>query len=60
VSYFAGIDYDSRGIYVVLVDEEDGAFCEQATWRLDIGPRDEDSFDRARRRDRSLWVGVES
>lgn len=71
MSYFAGIDYDSNGVYVVLVDEDDGAFYRWAHFRLEV-VRGEDSFDRARRlRDlmpaRAAWrdtgvlaVGVES
>jgi hypothetical protein len=72
VTYFAGIDYDSAGIYPVFIDEDTGAFHHGWELRLDIGPSSDDAFDRTRRvRDampgRGWWadagvlaIGIES
>lgn len=47
MSTFAGIDYDSEAVFLVLVDETTGGWRGHATYDLTIGPGD--SFERARR-----------
>jgi hypothetical protein len=47
VSYVAGIDYDSNGVYVVLIDEDSGTPLFEHGYDLACGPGD--AFDRARR-----------
>lgn len=44
---FAGIDYDANAVYIVLVDEEDGAYVSRSKADLACGPGD--AFQRARR-----------
>lgn len=70
MSIFVGIDYDSRAVYTVSIDEETGGYAGSHRADLACGPGD--SFDRARRvRDllpvRSRWedagvvaVGIET
>jgi len=64
----AGIDLDSRGVYVVLVDEDSGAYLDRLT--ADLTDASADAFDRARRvrdllpvrgwwRDTCIAVGIE-
>ena len=68
VSAIAGIDFDSTGVYVVLVDEESGAYLERLA--ADLAGGTADAFDRARRvrdllpfrgwwRDTCIAVGIE-
>lgn len=47
MSLFAGIDYDSEGVYVAFVDEVTGQLAARQSFDLACGPGD--SFDRARR-----------
>jgi hypothetical protein len=70
VTHFGGIDYDSSGVFVAIVDEEAGAFCGVVSYEIDCGPGG--ALQRVRRlRDlmppRSAWrdsgvlaVGLES
>lgn len=52
MSLFAGIDYDSEGVYIALADETTGALVGHRRADLACGPGD--SFDRARRARRLL------
>lgn len=47
MSSIAGIDYDSEAVYLVLIDEDAGAWLGSQAWALDVGPGG--SFERARR-----------
>lgn len=68
MSAIAGIDFDSNGVFVAFVDEEDGRWLGKLALELNCGPGD--AFDRARRvRDlmppRGAWddvcaIGIES
>lgn len=70
MTHFAGIDYDSSGVFVALVDEESGELAGVGTYDLACGPGD--ALERVRRlRDlmpaRASWrdsgvlaIGIES
>lgn len=47
MSSIGGIDYDSEGVYLVLIGEDDGRWLGQARYDLASGPGD--SFERIRR-----------
>ena len=47
MSYIAGFDYDSNGVYVALIDEDDASFAGARVFDLKAGPGN--AFDRVRR-----------
>lgn len=49
MSQVGGIDYDSEGVYLVLIDEDSGAWLGSHLYDLKLRRKGDDSFDRVRR-----------